>query len=286
MDSSKLSFNSPASDWNEAFPVGNGRMGAMVFGGVATELLQLNEDSVWYGGPKDRINPSARENLPLIRKAIDEGRIKDAEDLCALALSGMPDTQSHYETLCNLYILFDYEDAEVTDYSRELDISNSEVRVSYKRDNVSYTRNVIASYPDKVIAVRLSADKKGKLSFRTQLARGNITWDFRSFREQVYRNPGYNSRVDAIYNPADDMTVLTGRCGGADSPEFACEIKVVAKGGSIVSIGNTLVVDNADEALILIAATTSFYEKDIKGYLDKTLENAAAKGIEKITSLR
>ena len=282
MDSSKLSFNSPASDWNEAFPVGNGRMGAMVFGGVATELLQLNEDSVWYGGPKDRINPSARENLPLIRKAIDEGRIKDAEDLCALALSGIPDTQSHYETLCNLYILFDYEDGEVTDYSRELDISKSEVRVSYKRDNVSYTRNVIASYPDKVIAVRLSADKKGKISFRTQLARGNITWDFRSFREQVYRNPGYNSRVDAIYNPADDMTVLTGRCGGADSPEFACEIKVVATGGSIVSIGNTLVVDNADEALILIAATTSFYEKDIKGYLDKTLENAAAKGIEKI----
>lgn len=282
MDSSKLSFNSPASDWNEAFPIGNGRMGAMVFGGVATELLQLNEDSVWYGGPKDRINPSARDNLPLIRKAIDEGRIKDAEDLCALALSGIPDTQSHYETLCNLYILFDYEDGEVTDYSRELDISKSEVRVFYKKDNVLYTRSVIASYPDKVIAVRLSADKKGKISFRTQLARGNITWDFRSFREQVYRNPGYNSRVDAVYNPADDMTVLTGRCGGSDSREFACEIKVVAEGGIVRAIGNTLVVDNADEALILIAATTSFYEKDIKGYLDKTLENAAAKGIEKI----
>ena len=95
MNSSILSFNKPASDWNEAFPVGNGRMGAMVFGGIATELLQLNEDSVWYGGPRDRINPSAIEKLPLIRQAIDEGRIKDAEDMCALALSGMPDTQSH-----------------------------------------------------------------------------------------------------------------------------------------------------------------------------------------------
>ena len=110
MYSSILSFAKPASDWNEALPVGNGRMGAMVFGGVATEILQLNEDSIWYGGPKDRVNPSAKEKLPLIRKAIDEGCISYAQDLCALALTGIPDTQSHYEPLCNLYILFDYEE--------------------------------------------------------------------------------------------------------------------------------------------------------------------------------
>ena len=92
-----ISFDMPASCWNEAFPAGNGRMGAMVFGGVATELLQLNEDSVWYGGPKDRINPSAKDSLPKIRALIDEGRISEAQDLCALALSGTPDTMSHYE---------------------------------------------------------------------------------------------------------------------------------------------------------------------------------------------
>ena len=282
MNSSILSFKRPASDWNEAFPVGNGRMGAMVYGGVATELLQLNEDSVWYGGPKDRVNPSAKEKLPLIRQAIDEGRIKDAEDMCALALSGMPDTQSHYETLCNLYILFDCENEEFTDYLRELDIENSEVRVSYKKDGVTFTRNVIASFPDKVIAVKLSADKRGKLSFRTQLARGNITWDFRSFREQVYRNPGYNNCVDSIFNPSDDMTILTGRCGGTGSPEFACEIKVMASGGKTASVGNTLIVTDCDEAVILIAATTEFYEKDLKAYLDKTLLDASARGIDSI----
>ena len=77
----KIGFDRPASDWNEALPVGNGRMGAMVFGGIATELLQLNEDSIWYGGPRDRINPSAGEKLPLISKALDEGRIAEAEDL-------------------------------------------------------------------------------------------------------------------------------------------------------------------------------------------------------------
>ena len=282
MNSNILSFIKPASDWNEAFPIGNGRMGAMVFGGVATEILQLNEDSIWYGGPKDRVNPSAKEKLPLIRKAIDEGRISDAQDLCALALSGIPDTQSHYEPLCNLYILFDYYNDEVTDYSRELDIANSEVRISYNKEGVNYRRSVIASYPDKVIAVKLGSDKEGKIFFRTQLARGNITWDMRSFREQVYRNPGYNNCVDAIYNPTGDTTILTGRCGGTGSLEFACEIKVIAKGGTVKSIGNTLVVENADEALILVAASSEFYEKDLKAYLDKALDNASDKGADNL----
>lgn len=282
MNSNILSFTKPASDWNEALPVGNGRMGAMVFGGIATELLQLNEDSIWYGGPKDRVNPSAKEKLPLIRKAIDEGRISDAQDLCALALSGIPDTQSHYEPLCNLYILFDCADDEATDYSRMLDIANSEVVVSYNKEGVNYKRSVIASFPDKVIAVKLSSDTPGKISFRTQLARGNITWDMRSFRQQVYRNPGYNNYVDAICNPSGDTTVLTGRCGGTGSLEFACGIKVIAKGGSIESVGNTLVVGNADEALILVAASSEFYEKDLKGYLDKTLSNASYKGSDKL----
>ena len=282
MNSSILSFGNPASDWNEAFPIGNGKLGAMIFGGVSTELLQLNEDSVWYGGPKDRVNPSAKEKLPLIRKAIDEGRISGAQDLCALALSGMPDTQSHYETLCNLYILFDNNDEEFTDYIRELDLQRSEVRVSYKKDGVNFKRNMIASFPDKVIAVKLSADKEGMISFRTQLARGNITWDFRSFRSQVYRNPGYNNCVDSICNLSSDTTMLTGRCGGKGSPEFACEIKVETKGGSIESVGNTLVIDHADEALILIAAATEFYEKDLKSYLDNTLQNASHKGAYKI----
>ena len=282
MNSNIIHFDSPASDWNEALPIGNGRMGAMVFGGVATELLQLNEDSVWYGGPKDRINPSAREKLPLIRKAIDEGRIADAQDLCAMALSGIPDTQSHYEPLCNLYLQFDHENGEAADYSRELDLENSEIRITYKKDGKIYKRNMIASYPDKLIAVRLTCDREGSISFRTQLARGNITWDLRSFREQTYRNPGYNSRVDEIFNVSDGMTVLTGRCGGSGSNRFACEIKVISEGGTVESVGNTIVVEKADSAVILISAVSEFYEKDPLVFLDKTLKDAAVKGYDSI----
>ena len=282
MNSNILSFNNPASCWEEAFPAGNGRMGAMVFGGVTTELLQLNEDSVWYGGPKDRVNPSAKEALPKIRTAIDEGRIRDASDMCALALSGIPDTQSHYEPLCNLYILFDYSDGTFTDYSRELDLGNSEVRIAYTKDGIRYSRSVIASFPDKVIAVKLNCSSKGKISFRTQPARGNITWDFRSFREQIYRNPGYNNCVDSMRNLPDNKTVLTGRCGGTGSLEFACGIKVIVNGGSIESIGNTLVVNGADEAVIFVAASSEFYENDPVNYLNKILDNAANKGFDQI----
>ena len=282
MKSDILSFASPASDWNEALPIGNGRMGAMVFGGIATELLQLNEDSIWYGGPKDRINPSAREYLPKIRQAIDEGRIKEAEDMCVLALSGIPDNQSHYEPLSNLYILFDHEDEEVTDYCRELDLADSEVRISYSKDGARYLRQVIASFPDKVIAVKISCDKKGMISFRTQLARGNISWDMGPWKDQVLRNPGYNGRADKIFNPSEDKTLLTGKTGSEGALGFACEIKVIAGGGKVSSVGNSLIVKDCDEALILIAAASEFYEKDLISYLDETLDMAAAKGIEKI----
>ena len=273
-----ISFDKPASCWNEAFPAGNGRMGAMVFGGVATELLQLNEDSVWYGGPKDRINPSAKDALPKIRELIDEGRISEAQDLCALALSGTPDTMSHYEPLCNLYVLFGYDDDSCTDYSRVLDIANSEIRISYIKDGARFTRSVIASYPDKVIALKLGCDKDGKISFRTQLARGNITWDMRPYKQQVYRNPGYNSCVDSVRCSSPSTCVLTGRCGGTGANGFACGIRVLADGGEVRTVGGSIEVTGADCALILIAASTEFYEKDIKNQIDSVLDAASGKG--------
>ena len=109
MSTDRQIFTSPAKDWNEALPIGNGRMGAMIYGGIYTDILQMNNDSIWYGGEKDRINPSALENLSRIRQLIDEGNIAEAEDLCALSLSALPDTMSHYEPLGNLYVLFDID---------------------------------------------------------------------------------------------------------------------------------------------------------------------------------
>ncbi|MGO4272651.1 glycoside hydrolase N-terminal domain-containing protein, partial [Paenibacillus sp. TAF58] len=92
----RLFFRSPAKHWDEAFPIGNGRLGAMIFGGPFSERLQLNEDSLWYGGPRDRHNPDALAHLPEIRRLIFEGKLKEAESLASLALTAIPETQRHY----------------------------------------------------------------------------------------------------------------------------------------------------------------------------------------------
>ena len=277
MNTDRQIFTSPATNWNEALPIGNGRMGAMVYGGIYTDILQLNNDSIWYGSKRDRINPSALENLPVIRRAIDEGRIADAEDLCALALSGMPDTMSHYEPLANLYILFDIDPSlKITGYSRDLEFCDAVAHTSFTAGEVTYKREVFADCPDQVIAYKVTSDKKGSVSLRTSLARGNITWDLRCFREQIYRNPGYNSRVGECVNKGDDMTLLTGDVGIA----FACCIKVIQKGGLLRSVGNTLVVENADEVLILIASDTSFYDSGYKENVTRIISAAASEEYE------
>ena len=118
MNPMKIEFDSPTTDWNAALPVGNGKMGGMVYGQPYTERIQLNEDSVWYGGPQDRINPSAKENLSKIRELIFEGKIQEAQDLCAFALSGLPEEMRHYEPLGNLYIHHKGKTRDLANYHR------------------------------------------------------------------------------------------------------------------------------------------------------------------------
>ena len=273
-----ISFDTPAKDWNEAFPVGNGTLGAMIYGTPYTELLQLNEDSVWFGGPRDRNNRSALRNLPKIRSLIMEGRISEAQHLCALALSGTPDEQRHYEALGNLYIHFAGTDREYSDYRRSLDISKAVETTEFARSGVHFRREVISSCPDNVIAVKLTADKPGMISFYTQLARGNITWDLSPYQVQVLRNPGYNSCIDNCVNVEDNITLMSGQCGGEGSVSYCCALGVSAEGGSVEAIGNSLCVTGADSAVLYIAAATTFREKDPCGTAARRVKDARKKG--------
>ena len=278
-DTDSIAFDSPAKDWNEALPIGNGKNGAMVFGGVYTDTLQLNNDSIWYGKPKDRLNSSASEYLPKIREHIKKGDLSQAEDLCAMALSGIPDTMSHYEPLGNLYVLHDIDpDTKISDYKRELSYKDAVCATSFTAGGVRYTREVFASFPDNVIVYKVTADKKGCVTLRTSLSRGNITWDMRSFREQIYRNPGYNSRVGECRNEGEDMTLMTGDTGVG----FACCIKMVNKGGELCSIGNTLLVEDADEVTIYIGVDTSFYSEDYVKSAKEIILNASRKAPDTI----
>ena len=254
----KIEFDAPANNWNEALPIGNGRLGGMVFGNVHTERIQLNEDSVWYGGFKDRNNPSAYKNLPKIRELIFAGKIKEAEDLCALALSGIPEEQSHYEPLGNLFIEFDMDSYEFKDYKRVLDIKNAVTTVEYSIGETEFKREVIASYPDGCIAIRLSANKNSSLSFRVNIARGTAPWENTPFKEQTIRKQNYNKYVDESVFAGKDLQLMNATIGGKNPIIASCAVKTLIKGGSIEDIGNTVVVKNADEALIILCADTSF----------------------------
>lgn len=258
IDVQRIEFDKPADNWNEALPVGNGRLGGMVFGNVHTERIQLNEDSVWYGGFKDRNNPSAFDKLEEIRKLIFEGRIKEAEDLCALALSGLPEEQSHYEPLGNLFIEFDQDNYEYSEYKRELDIQNACVSVSYKIGDVTYKREVFSSYPAGCMVIKLSSDKKGALSFRVNIGRGYAPWENVPYKEQVVRKQNYNKFVDDINFADTHLQIMNATVGGKDPILVSCAVKTIVSGGTVEDIGNTVVVKNADEAVIILAAETSF----------------------------
>lgn len=169
MNAMSLWYRKPASDWNEALPIGNGRLGGMVFGDTVRERVQLNEDSVWYGGPMDRNNPDALTYLPDIRRMIAEGRLSEAEKLAAAALSGTPQQMRHYTTLGELYLEFGHR--EVMDYRRSLDLERGVASVVYEAEGVRYRRDYFASYPARVMAIRVEADRSGAVSFSAHLSR-------------------------------------------------------------------------------------------------------------------
>lgn len=125
-----LFYRSPAGQWDEALPVGNGRLGAMIFGDPREERIQLNEDSLWHGGPRDRHNPDALSNLPEIRRLIFQGNPREAERLASMALTAIPETQRHYVPLGDLFLHFEHAE-EIERYERRLDLSDAVVRVSY-----------------------------------------------------------------------------------------------------------------------------------------------------------
>ncbi|WP_166243074.1 glycoside hydrolase family 95 protein [Paenibacillus turpanensis] len=250
----KLWYNRPAGEWNEALPIGNGRLGAMIFGGVEKERIQLNEDSVWYGGPRDRNNRDAKPNLPRIRELIFAGRLKEAQELAALALPGLPEKQRHYLPLGDLLLHFSGHDQAADDYRRELDLDNGVARVTYRLGTVQYKRELFASYPDHTIVIRLSTDQPGSLSLKARFDRNK--WRY------VERTDKWES----------DGLVMHGNCGGEGGSRFVAVLKAVVDGGSHYTIGEHLVIEKADSVTLLLSAGTTFRHEQPEETCKKQLE--------------
>ena len=235
-NSLKLWFAQPAEKWTDALPIGNGRMGAMIFGRVPDERVQFNEDTLWTGRPHDYVRAGAREQLPKIRQLLFAGKVKEAEQLAREKFLSDPVRQKAYQPFGELHFHF-LGQTNVTDYRRELDLNSAIARVIYRADGVTYTREAFASYPDHVIVLRFTADQPGQIGF-------TLTLD----------SPQTNSQTRAI---ALDTLVLAGQVetGGL---KFESRVRVTTEGGTVRTNGDTLSVEHADSATVLLVAATSF----------------------------
>jgi alpha-L-fucosidase 2 len=155
-------------EWVRALPVGNGRLGAMVFGGVVHERLQLNEDTLWAGRPYDPVNPEAREALPEVRRLLADGRYPEAARLVSDKVMAKPLAQMPYQTVGDLALTFPRV-SSVDNYRRHLDLTTATAHVTYTAGGVTFDREVFASAPDQVIVVRLTASRPGQISFEARM---------------------------------------------------------------------------------------------------------------------
>lgn len=259
----KLWYDKPAKIWEEALPIGNGRLGAMVYGVPAKEEIQLNEGTLWAGQPYRNENPAALEALPVIRQLIFDGKLKEAENLVNQKMISKRSQGMPYETAGSLYLEFPGHE-NFKNFYRDLDLERAVTTTSYVVDGVTYKREVFSSFPDQILVARISASKPGKLNFTASMAR-----------------PGkYEVRSEG-----QDKLVMTGVSGNCDSikgaVKFQNDVKIVAKGGSVLATEKNLTVKNADEAVIYISMATNFVNyQDISGnqaakadaYLEKAVK--------------
>src|SRR6266404_5571943 len=165
-----LWYRQPAKVWNEALPIGNGRLGGMVFGGPLSERIQLNEDTIWAGEKRDRNNPAGHDALPEIRRLLFAGRPDQAEALADRTMIATGRRMPPYQPLGDLLLRFENLD-DVSDYRRDLDIDSAVARVTYRDGGTRYTHEIFSSAVDQVIVIRLTCDRRGRLSFSATLTR-------------------------------------------------------------------------------------------------------------------
>ena len=255
-----LWYRQPAAEWKHALPIGNGRLGAMVFGGTGVEHIQLNEETLWSGGPYNPVVKGASASLPEIRRLLFAGDVPQAHDLFGRTMMGVPYEQMKYQPLGDLLIAFPGHDS-TTGYRRELSLDSAIARVSYAVHGVTFTREVFASAPDQVIVIRLFASQPGALTFSATL---------RGARNQAHSNYGTDYfHMDGV---APDGLRLTGKnsdyLGIRGRLTYEARLRARTEGGrGTVSVDDrTLHVVGADTVTIVLAAATSFVNyKDVSG---------------------
>jgi alpha-L-fucosidase 2 len=259
--------------WVQALPVGNGRLGGMVFGGVAEERIQLNEESLWSGSSQDADNPDALRHLPEIRRLLVDGNYAEAQKLTYEHLAckgagtgggnGAQVPYGSYQTLGDLRIVFD-DRTEATEYRRELDLDTAIVRVSYRQGDAQFTREVFVSAPAQALVVRLTCDQPGKLSFKAALDR--------------------EERAATKTGPPGDLA-MSGQLSdgkGGEGMKFAARLRVMNHGGTLSQQADAIRVEGANAVTLLLTAATDFCGLSPEQTSEEQLDAAAAQSCEKL----
>jgi len=256
-----LWYRKPATLWEvEALPVGNGRLAAMVFGGINHERIQFNEETLWDGVPTDYTNPEALGALPQVQRLLFEGKNAEATSLAKRKMMGSPYKIKSYQTFGDLFLDFPATDT-VAGYRRDLDLTTAISRVQYTIDGVEYVREVFVSAPDQVIVVNLKASRPGKINFTAGFSRENATM------ESASRN----------------RMILRGKLG----VDFEAQLLPVVKGGTVQSQDSKLDIRKADEVTLLLVGATSYNSAtdlsgDAAARCEKPLWAAAKKSYQQL----
>ncbi len=253
-----LWYETPAAAWEEALPVGNGRLGAMVFGKYGEERIQLNEETYWSGGPYSTVVEGGAEVLPDIQKYLFEGEPIKAHKLFGRHMMGYPVEQQKYQSLANLHLFFENQE-EVTAYKRWLDLETGITCVEYTVGDITYKREIVSSEPDQVILVRLTASKPGSISFRAQL-RGCRNQAHSNYATDYFRMDGVDQDGLMVHGKSADYLGVEGAL------RYKAQLKAMPEGGSMEVNDIDLIVKNADAVTLAIVAATNFVNyKDVSG---------------------
>jgi alpha-L-fucosidase 2 len=253
----KLWYQQPAKEWTEALPVGNGRLGAMIFGGTAGERLQFNEDTLWTGQPHEYQHTGAAAYLPVVRKLLFEGKQREAEELAGQHMMSVPLGQEKYQPFGDLRLSFPGHD-QPADYRRELDIDSGLATVRYRIGDTEFIREVFCSFPDQVIVVRLTCDKPGQLTFSAKLDSPHpdtqtlVVDQTLALRGRLHEYPDARTKETR-------PSVL----------KFEARLGWRASGGEVNLTDNALEVTGADSVTLVLAAATSY-----KNFKDVTADPA------------
>jgi alpha-L-fucosidase 2 len=269
-----LWYAHPADKWENALPVGNGRLGAMVFGKTDEEEIQINEETYWSGGPYSTVVKGGSKALPEIRKLVFDGNCKMAHILFGRKLMGYPVEQMKYQSLGRLVVRFPSKDP-VTEYRHELDLDAAVVRTDYVQGGVRFTREVFSSPVDQVIVIRLTADSPGQVSFKAQL-RGERNSAHSNYATDYFRMDGLPPDSLIVRGKSADYMGVTGAL------RYESRLKALPEGGTMSLDWDELSVTGADAVTLLIAAATNFVSyKDVSGDPHARVEAALTAGAGK-----